>query len=240
MSSAAACRFSASPREARGSALTPQVTTTDPSCIYSPTDFANAFLNAIPEPDTAENVEAIIGWEEAEGGNWYNDAEFNPLNTTWPYDGSVSINSVGVQSYANWTDGVTATVETIESGYFGGILSALAAGNSADAVAQAVGDSPWGTPNFSDPLPPDYDPPAPSWTPRATASPSPPPRCPRPTSASPTAWGSPPRGYGHSSVVAGQRLLAVGRRAQRQWDAGRCPRFDGHLYVCRGGDRCRR
>ena len=161
--SAEACDFESVPRGVPGPALQPQVTTTNPSCIYTPTDFANAFLNAIPEPDTSSNVEAIVGWEEAEGGNWHNDAEFNPLDTTYPLDGSVSINGVGVQAYSNWTVGVTATVDTIQNGLYGGILSALAAGNNASAVAVAVGNSPWGTPNFSGLLPPSYDPPAPPW-----------------------------------------------------------------------------
>jgi hypothetical protein len=138
---------------------------TNPSCITTPTDFANAFLNAIPEPDTADNVEAIIGWEEREGGNWHNAAMFNPLNTTRVYDGSTSINSVGVESYSSWDDGVTATVQTITNGFYSGILAAFAAGNDPVAVANAVGASPWGTPNFASLLPPTYDPPSPSWQP---------------------------------------------------------------------------
>lgn len=158
----ASCNFTSSPESIR-SAVVPNATSTNPSCIYTPSDFANAFLNAIPEPDSSSNVEAIIGWEEAEGGNWHNNAEFNPLNTTYALDGSTSINGVGVQSYSGWTVGVTATVATIENGYYGGILSALAAGNSATTVATAVGNSKWGTPNFSDLLPPNYNPPAPSW-----------------------------------------------------------------------------
>lgn len=139
---------------------------TDPgSCIYTPTDFANALLNAIPEPDTADNVEAVVAWEMAEGGNWYNTAKFNPLDTTQPYVGSVPIsgNPDGVQAYKDWADGLKATVITITNGYYGSILSALAQGDNPVAVADAVGGSPWGTPNFSDLLGEPYDPPAPSW-----------------------------------------------------------------------------
>jgi hypothetical protein len=137
----------------------------------TPTDFANAFLNAIPEPDTADNVEAIVGWEEREGGNWENDAKFNPLDTTTAYDGSTSINSVGVQAFNNWDDGVTATVITIENGHYAGILAALAASDNADNVAAAVGASPWGTPNYTDLLPPNYNPPSPPWQPSCTGPP---------------------------------------------------------------------
>ena len=164
------CTFVRSPRPAPA-AEAPAVTTTDPACITTPADFAAALLNALPEPDTASNVEAVEGWEEAEGGNWYNTAEFNPLNTTYPLDGSYAVNSVGVQSYASWAVGVTATADTLRSGYYPGILAALAAGDSAVTVADAVGDSIWGTPNFSSLLPPHYDPPSPSWQPDCTDPP---------------------------------------------------------------------
>src|SRR5664279_2237675 len=50
------------------------IAATTPGCIASPTDFANAFLNAIPEPDTPQNVAAVVAWELAEGGNWHNAA----------------------------------------------------------------------------------------------------------------------------------------------------------------------
>ncbi len=163
------------------------------SCIYTPTDFANAFLDAIPEPDTPSNVEAILAWEEDEGGNWENTAMFNPLDTTQPYDNSVNFDSIapyngspnapGVQAFSDWSDGVTATVITIENGYYPNILAALAEGNDALAVITAVANSPWGSfqnlgnPNANPPvpqtpfttaqlqayLPPNYDPSAPSW-----------------------------------------------------------------------------
>ena len=149
-----------------------------PSCIFTPTDFANAFLGAIPEPVTASNVEGIIGWEEAEGGNWVNTARFNPLNTTQPFDNSWNYNfgivpgvgaqTPGVQAYNNWADGVTATVITIKNGFYPNILAAMARGDLSNEVAtqqQAVINdlNTWGTGNFSADLPPNYAPRAPSW-----------------------------------------------------------------------------
>ena len=140
-----------------------------PSCIYTPTDFANAFLGAIPEPVTASNVEGILGWEEAEGGNWRNTARFNPLNTTQPFDNSTNYNvgivpgvgpqTPGVQAYNNWVDGVTATVITIKNGFYPNLLAAMARGDLSNEVAtqqQAVTNdlNTWGTGNFSADLPP--------------------------------------------------------------------------------------
>jgi len=131
---------------------------TNPSCISTPTDFAHAFLNALGDPVSSPNVSAIVAWEAAEGGHWHNSAEFNPLNTTLVLDGSHAINSAGVQSYSSWDVGVTATVDTINLSPYGGVRSALHAGTSATAVANAVAASPWGTPNFSGLIGQAYDP----------------------------------------------------------------------------------
>ena len=144
-----------------------------PSCISTPTDFAEALLAAGGEPETAQNIEAIVAWAHAEGGNWKNNAKFNPLDTTKALDGSTPINSVGVQAYSSWAVGVQATELTLTNGHYGGVLSALAAGNSAVAVANAVAASPWGTPNFSSLIGQAYAPPAPPWQPSCTFVPQP-------------------------------------------------------------------
>lgn len=136
-----------------------------PACVYAPLDFANAFLDQLGVPDSPSNVEAIVGWEEAEGGNWENDARFNPLDTTYVLDGSSPVNQVGVQAYSSWAIGIQATILTIDNGLYPGILAALAKGDDAVAVARAVGASPWGTPDYEGLLPPSYDPPAPAWEP---------------------------------------------------------------------------
>jgi hypothetical protein len=112
---------------------------------YTPQTWAAAFLTAIPEPQTACNLAAIEGWEQAEGGAWANQAAYNPLNTARPEPGSYAINSDGVQSYPNWAEGLQANVAAITNGLYGGILAALRAGNNAQAVADAVAASPWGT-----------------------------------------------------------------------------------------------
>jgi hypothetical protein len=94
-------------------------------------------------------MRAILTWEAAEGGNWNNTAAYNPLNTTMPEPGSAAMNSVGVRAYTSWGQGLRATVDTLNNGNYPGILAALAAGNDAQSVANAVGASPWGTGYFS-------------------------------------------------------------------------------------------
>jgi hypothetical protein len=59
--------------------------------------------------------------------------------------GSYAINGSDVQSYNSWSQGLVATVATLNSGAYRGILAALSAGSSIGAVEGAVADSPWGT-----------------------------------------------------------------------------------------------
>ena len=99
-------------------------------------------------PLTSSNEQAIVAWENAEGGHWHNTATYNPLNTTQPMPGSTPMNSVGVQAYGSWDQGLQATAKTLENGQYGGILQQLKQGNSATAVDQAVVASPWGTKNI--------------------------------------------------------------------------------------------
>ena len=111
--------------------------------------WAQALLVTMRLPVTADNVAAITAWEMAEGGHWYNTAYYNPLNTTQDMPGATVFNSVGVKAYTSWKQGLEATVKTLKNGYYGGIIDALRRGNDASGVAQAVGNSPWGTGDFS-------------------------------------------------------------------------------------------
>jgi hypothetical protein len=116
---------------------------------YTPTSWAAALLARLGLPTTSANVTAITAWETAEGGNWHNSDRYNPLNTTQSAPGAVATNSAGVKAYQSWDQGLTATVQTLTNGMYGGILTALGRGDSADAVVSAVVKSPWGTKNIS-------------------------------------------------------------------------------------------
>ena len=111
--------------------------------------WAQQFLSAIGEPQTQCNVAAVTAWEQAEGGGPGGDgAAYNNLNTTEPEPGDWSINSVGVRAYPSYGEGLQANVTAITNGLYGGVLSALRAGSNAQAVADAVASSPWGTAPF--------------------------------------------------------------------------------------------
>jgi peptidoglycan hydrolase CwlO-like protein len=115
---------------------------------HTPVTWAKALMQALGMPQTTENMAALIAWEMAEGGHWYNSAHYNPLNTTWRMPGATAMNSVGVKAYLSWAQGLAATVNTFHNGLYEGILAALHAGNDAQAVADAVATSPWGTNSF--------------------------------------------------------------------------------------------
>ena len=108
-------------------------------------DWAKNFLSKLGKPVTTANVQAVTTWMAYEGGQWHNSAHYNPLNTTQPASGATNMNSVGVKSYASWDQGFQATVDTINNGRYGNILSALSKGDSTKAVLNAVNKSPWGT-----------------------------------------------------------------------------------------------
>ena len=142
----------------------------------TPQTFADAILSypGIGGVVTASNEYAIETWERAEGGGagcpgqpahtapWANSAgpAGNPINTTQQEPGSSAWNSVGVQAYQNsdgatcWEWGIKANADTLLNGFYSNILSVFdnpVSSNSSQCVdlADAVGNSPWGTGNFS-------------------------------------------------------------------------------------------
>ena len=146
---AAAARAAAARAAAAAGALPPGVSTGSVAGGYTPLSWAKALLRDARLPSTSSNVAAIVAWEMAEGGHWYNGATYNPLDTTMPEPGATSMNSVGVKAYTSWAEGFTATLATLFNGDYGGILAALRRGGAnAQAVADAVAASPWGTEAF--------------------------------------------------------------------------------------------
>lgn len=113
---------------------------------YTPETFAAAVLRRLNKPVTPANVKALVGWQRAEGGHWHNSARYNPLNTTQPEPGAGNTGTQGnIKVYRSAQQGIDATVRTLKNGRYGGILNAFSQGNNPNAVAQAIGNSPWGT-----------------------------------------------------------------------------------------------
>lgn len=124
----------------------------------TPQLWAQDLLRSLGDPLSAANEQAVVSWEAAEGGNWHNTAHYNPLNTTQREPGSTPMNPVGVQSYTSWQQGLDATTQTLRNGNYGGVLTALARGDNAAAVENAVTSSPWGTKSITNISPGSYTP----------------------------------------------------------------------------------
>jgi hypothetical protein len=106
------------------------------------TSWCVSLLDRLGAPITRENLKALYSWIDAES----NAASLlNPLATTEGAPGARNANSVGVKGYPSVEVGLEATVRTLHNGHYPNILAALARGDSALAVTEAIAASPWGT-----------------------------------------------------------------------------------------------
>lgn len=93
------------------------------------TAVATAILSAVAAPPTPANLASMTDWFNHEFPNtWPPTAKYNPMATTQPMPGSTRFNSVGVQNYTSWSQGIAANVQTLENGDYEAILSALRQG----------------------------------------------------------------------------------------------------------------
>lgn len=104
-------------------------------------------LGAIPAPASPNNIAKMDAWNKCEGNK--SGASGlpinNPFNTTLDFGGGRSVNSAGVKAYPTWQVGVQATVQTLRSGRYRGIVSNLQSDGPGSQFASAVGNSGWGT-----------------------------------------------------------------------------------------------
>lgn len=114
----------------------------------NPDQWAKAMLGALNAPVNSDSIDALKTWARFEGGHYKNSAAYNPLNTTYELPGSKGMNSIGVKAYANWDDGMKATVASLtgrradERGYTA-IVEALRKGADKDTILAAINKSAW-------------------------------------------------------------------------------------------------
>lgn len=92
-------------------------------------------------------IKFMKAWRQHEGAK----ATYNPFNTTQKAAGATNYNSVGVKNFINRSQGLKATLQTLNNGRYGAIITAIKNIKNDDDInnaMQAVNDSPWGS-NFS-------------------------------------------------------------------------------------------
>ena len=92
------------------------------------TDWAVAVLQGLGITPTAQSIDFLHMWAGREGVPQSID-HYNWLGTTLKVGPSVGTNAPGVQNYASFSDGVSATVQMLSQSNFAGIRTALASGN---------------------------------------------------------------------------------------------------------------
>lgn len=93
-------------------------------------DFYRKVLDGIGADFTEENKKFLYAWRQAEGAK----AAFNPFNTTFKKEKGSFWNCLrrksnkctgGVRNYANETDGIDATVKTLNNGRYDCVVNGL-------------------------------------------------------------------------------------------------------------------
>jgi hypothetical protein len=118
--------------------------------ISNPTQWADDFLKLIGAKITPTNQAEVVGWETAEGGNWHNSAQYNPLNTTYVTGTSQSVIN-GVQAYQSWASGLTATLQTIDQSTYTSVVEDLKNSAPYATFAASLGNSPWDKTHYGSP-----------------------------------------------------------------------------------------
>jgi hypothetical protein len=96
-------------------------------------NFFTAVLAGLGLPITSTNLRALYAVEHLEGPSNY----YNPLNVIQKEPGSWDINSVPVQGYPNFDEGVQGTVTLLSNPHWAGVRQALAASESVQSVLDA-------------------------------------------------------------------------------------------------------
>lgn len=125
------------------------VLVTGGSDLLTPGGWAHALLAAESDPQTRCNFDAVTEWERREGGGFGNQAAYNPLNVNpGPGAGWPGYSAIGAWAFPDAVTGLRYTVMVLNSGYYGAIRAALRAGNSAQAVCDAIMASPWAASHY--------------------------------------------------------------------------------------------
>ena len=97
--------------------------------------WAQAVLEGVKAPVTNSNINALVAWQNAEGG-----PSDNPLNTTI---GQGNVQGSAIKGYGSVQAGVNATVQTLSSSSYTALVNALRKDAGFAAIGGAIVNSPW-------------------------------------------------------------------------------------------------
>jgi hypothetical protein len=96
--------------------------------------FYTDVLKQLGAKPTSGNLVFIYAWRQAEGAK----ATYNPWNTTQGLGGSTNYNTIPVQNYLTYNDGITASVKTLNNGRYPNIIKAFKKGIPDQKQAQLL------------------------------------------------------------------------------------------------------
>ena len=133
-----------------GDGILADLTSLGGGSLSTPAGWAHALLKDEGFPRTSCNMNAVMTWERFEGGGFGNQAAFNPLNVNpGPGAGWPGSNATGAWAFPDAGTGLKYTIRTLNNGSYGGIISALQAGDNAQAVCNAIMASPWAASHYN-------------------------------------------------------------------------------------------
>lgn len=123
--------------------IPPPTIGSDGTLVISWPQWAAMLLDRLHAPRCANNLIVMVAWAAQEG----TDAGWNPLATTLDLPGATLFNSAGVRNYASLSQGLHATVLTLQHGLtthgYGAIVQGLRACADPVITASAINASDW-------------------------------------------------------------------------------------------------
>lgn len=102
--------------------------------------WALALVQALGGTPTPQIVNLLVAWIDKEG----TAAAWNPLAITGKASGSTQFNSIGVQNFTSFQQGVQATAQFLQNGRYNDIVAAIRSGNVALALDAPQEFDTWG------------------------------------------------------------------------------------------------